>query len=1054
VAEGSYAVFNVDLSAANTTDTRFGFGAYGGSAAAGSDFGAAQVSYDGGSTWANASVATLAAGQTRMLVRVATVQDNLYEGSEAFTLGLTLIEGTSSNTSASGTATVVDDETIPSLRLSDATVNENAGTATFTVSLSGPSAGAITLAYSTADLSATAGNDYTAKSGTLTFAPGVTSQTITIALLDDATYEGTETFGLNLGNVSGATLADGAGVATILDNESVPSLSVGNLTVNEHAGTATFTVSLSNASTAAVTVNYATANGSAVAGSDYTARSGTLTFAPGVTSQAVTINLLDDGLFEGSESFGISLSGAANASIATASATATLLDNDAVPTLSVSNTPVTEGGYAVFQIDLSTASAAATSLSLSAAEVYGGNAVAGVDFSTAVQVSTDGGATWSSGSSVTIAAGQTRALARVLTLDDNYFEGNESFQLVATRTAGTTANASASSYGGIVDNDTTPSLSISSLSVAEGSSAVFNVDLSAANTTATSFGFGAYGGSAAAGSDFGAAQVSYDGGSTWTNASIATMAAGQTRVLVRVATVQDNLYEGNEAFTLGLTLIEGTTTNTSASGTATVIDDEAMPSLSVSDATVNENAGTATFTVSLSGPSAGTVTVAYGSANGSTTSGNDYTAKSGTLTFNPGVTSQTVTVALLDDAWYEGTETFALNLGNAGGATIADGSGLATILDNEGFPSASIGNVVVNENAGTASFTVSLSNASAATVTLNYATANGSATAGADYAARSGTLTFNPGVTSQTITIDLLDDAWYEGTESFGINLSGAVNAGIAAASASATVLDNEAVPTLTVGSASVSEGGYAVFQIDLSTASATATGLSLALAAGSAGADVDYSTALQVSTDGGATWSTGNSLTLAAGQTRAHARVLTLDDSWYEGNEGFQLTATRTAGTTTNASVTAGATIVENESMPTLSVSNASVTEGGYAVFNVDLSTASSTATSVNLAASAGSAAAGSDFSGSTQVSTDGGSTWATATAATLPPARPACWCAWPPCRTACTKATRPSRSPPRAAPAPPPMPARRAPAPSSTTSRSPAWPSATPPSTRPPAP
>jgi uncharacterized Zn-binding protein involved in type VI secretion len=211
-----------------------------------------------------------------------------------------------------------------------------------------------------------------------------------------------------------------------------------------------------------------------------------------------------------------------------------------------------------------------------------------------------------------------------------------------------------------------------------------------------------------------------------------------------------------------------------------------LPTISINDVTVTEgNTGTtpAVFTVTLSAASSQTVTVNYATANSTGTAGSDYTATSGTLTFAPGITSQTITVAVLGDTRNEANETFFVNLSTPSNATIADGQGQGTILNDDALPALSINNVTVTEgNTGTtpAVFTVTLSAVSSQTVTVNYATANSTATAGSDYTATSGTLTFAPGITSQTITVAVLGDTVKEPTESFFVNLSNATNATIA----------------------------------------------------------------------------------------------------------------------------------------------------------------------------------------------------------------------------------------------------------------------------------
>src|SRR5205807_9630809 len=142
--------------------------------------------------------------------------------------------------------------------------NEAAGTATFTVTLSAASGQAVSVNYATSNGTATAGADYTAVSGTLNFATGVTTQTITVPILNDTIFEGSEAFNVNLSGAVNATIADNLGIGTIKDDgtgaggtdNDTPSLSVSNVTVTEGANAnAVFAVSLSNVSTTPVSVN-------------------------------------------------------------------------------------------------------------------------------------------------------------------------------------------------------------------------------------------------------------------------------------------------------------------------------------------------------------------------------------------------------------------------------------------------------------------------------------------------------------------------------------------------------------------------------------------------------------------------------------------------------------------------------------------------------------------------------------------------------------------------------------------------------------------------------
>jgi ELWxxDGT repeat protein len=203
------------------------------------------------------------------------------------------------------------------------------------------------------------------------------------------------------------------------------------------------------------------------------------------------------------------------------------------------------------------------------------------------------------------------------------------------------------------------------------------------------------------------------------------------------------------------------------------------PTLSIRDVTVTEgNAGTraATFTVTLSAPSAQPVTVQYATANGTATAGSDYQARSGTLTIPAGQTTGTITVPVIGDRLGEPDETFLVNLSGATGATIADGQAVGTILDDE--PRIRTTDVSKKEGNGKQTilftFTVTLSVPYDQPVTMSYSTVDGTATTGdGDYIAKSGTLTFAPGETSRTITIEVNGDRKKEANEIFYLDLSG-----------------------------------------------------------------------------------------------------------------------------------------------------------------------------------------------------------------------------------------------------------------------------------------
>lgn len=209
-----------------------------------------------------------------------------------------------------------------------------------------------------------------------------------------------------------------------------------------------------------------------------------------------------------------------------------------------------------------------------------------------------------------------------------------------------------------------------------------------------------------------------------------------------------------------------------------------LGSLRINDVTLTEgNSGTtnAVFTVTLSAITTQTVRVNYTTANGTAMAGSDYTAMAGTLVWNPGQTTQTITIPIIGDTRIEPNETFTVNLSLPTNATIADGQGLGTIR-NDDQPGLSMADVAIVEgNSGQleAIMTIRLSAASSQAISVNYATADGTATAGVDYNALSGSLTFKAGETSKTIRVAILGDTAIEANETLFVNLTNPTGASI-----------------------------------------------------------------------------------------------------------------------------------------------------------------------------------------------------------------------------------------------------------------------------------
>jgi hypothetical protein len=209
---------------------------------------------------------------------------------------------------------IVLDPNAPQIQMQNTSVTEgNTGTvaAGFTVTLSAASTKTITVAYATANGTASAGSDYQAASGTLTFAPGETSKTVTVLVNGDRIGESNETFTVNLSAATNATILNSSAVGTIIDDE--PHISITDASKREgnkgQTTLFTFTITLSTAYDQPVTMSYRTVGGTAKSGDDYVAKTGTLSFAPGDTAKTITITVNGDSKKEADETFYLDLLG-------------------------------------------------------------------------------------------------------------------------------------------------------------------------------------------------------------------------------------------------------------------------------------------------------------------------------------------------------------------------------------------------------------------------------------------------------------------------------------------------------------------------------------------------------------------------------------------------------------------------------------------------------------------------------------------------------------------------------------------------------------------------
>ncbi len=826
---------------------------------------------------------------------------------------------------------VRNDSPEPELSITDVTVAEDAGKATFTVTLDVASGEEVTVDYATSDGTAEADSDYDEANGTLTISAGATSETFDVTVNDDTVGEGDETFTVTLSSAVNATIITATATGTITDDET-PTLTIADATATEGSAVV-FTVTLSPAADDAVTVAYATSDGTATAdathedGADYTAPASdaALTITAGQTSGTISIATGNDTADEDDETFTVTLSDpSSNAVLGTdKAATGTIVDNDTDPAevtgVAFENAP-SSGEYALGDvIEVSVTFDAAV-------EVTGAPRVRLAMSGTAASASY--AHYHADGSTETVLA-----FRHTVTADD---DDADAISVAANglelnggtiNNKGTTAAAVLAHdvvQGGDIRTRWVESIAITSepevgelvpegiygpgeeVSFTATFSAVVTVDdsggdpvlvFAASDGTRQEAAYASGSGTTAlvfewtvpsdVSGEEGAIEIlanTTGGGTLLTNGGLVLNGASIEDAQGRAVNIRHGAYStGSEVDTTppvvasgadGAT-VDGTTlvlTFERASGVPDHLDENSVPAA-------------ADFVVTVAGSAQ---TVSTVEVDGATV----------TLTLqSPVGHAQTITVN-----YTPGTNPIRDLLGNE----VVAFTGRAVRNDSP-EPSLSIGDVTVAEDAGEATFTVTLDVVSGEEVTVAYATSDGTAEADSDYDEASGTLTIAAGATSNTFDVTVNDDSVGEGDETFTVTLSNAVNATIATATATGTIADDE-LPALTIADASATEGSAVEFTVTLSPAADAPVTVAYATSDGTATADAAH--------EDGADYTASASdaqLTIAAGQTSGTISIATGDDEEFEADETFTVTLSNPSSNAALGAVSAATGTIGN---------------------------------------------------------------------------------------------------------------------------------------------
>lgn len=483
--------------------------------------------------------------------------------------------------------------------------------------------------------------------------------------------------------------------------------------------------------------------------------------------------------------------------------------NDTLPTLEIDNVTITEGlstpPQATFTVRLSAPSQSPVTVDFRSVD---GTARANLDYTPVL-------------GTLTLPPNTTTATISVPILDDNLAEGlvDETFNIVLENPTGANlrSDVNQGGLGTIVDDDSRAVMQFGQTDYVVAESGAFvqvtlhrRGDVSGPSSVVISTRDGQF--------------PTAVGGQDYVIVSrTVSFAAGETTKTLNIPGLlinDDALNELNEQFELVMSgpLPLGARLGSLTTAKVTIVDNDPVPTLSVRDVSIEEGdrgSDVAIVTVALSAASGRQIAVDY-SANSpasTATAGVDYVAQAGTLVFAPGETGKDIRITILGDVAPEADESVLVDLGfihpeiQPNGtpspvpvAVVEDAQGVITILDNDRVgpinqPTLAISDVAVPEgNTGTvdAVFTVTLSQASTTQVTVNFATANGTATQPDDYQETTGTLIFAPNETSKTIRVPVVGDTLREGNENLLVNLSGAVGAIVSDAQGIGTIQDDD----------------------------------------------------------------------------------------------------------------------------------------------------------------------------------------------------------------------------------------------------------------------
>ena len=866
---------------------------------------------------------TIPRGQTSATFTLLMTDDEIDDDAEReFTVSVAAPENPSEQTFEgefealaphTATVTVTDNDEPPLPEVTVTLTGPESGpegtTFKFSVARDGDTAAPLTVRLNATDIGNFIDPD-NAPSATITIPAGRESQQYAVRTKDDGADEVNGSVTVTIGRGAAYTIGDpSSATAPVYDNDG-PTLSIEEPEnpTEEADTTITFTVRLSNGS-GTYTVDWVTRAGTATPGSDYIHSSGTLTFNDSPT-ETITVSIKEDTEDEDDETFYVVLRNARGARVAEGTAKAVIADDDdATVTASLETIPesdvIESAGHLELLVKLSAPSQNTVEVDWRTIDSAGGGAaLAGADYFTAT------------GTAV-FPRGSTEQRIRLTIRDDKDDEDSEFvyFGLSEARNA-SILSSGRNAYGWIRDDDVRGvTASPAVLSIPEDGNDTYTLVLDTRPTGSATVVV-----NVPADSDLSASPSTL----TFTRLN---WDQAQT-VTVSAAADADNIADAPVDITHSAS---GGDYGPAPTDSVTVtITGDAGGTLTVADAGAAEGDGEIVFPVTLLGSTSSQVTVNYATSDGTATAGQDYTSTSGTLTFAAGNTgTQYVRVPVTDDSDAEQAETLTLTLTGAVNAALADATATGTITDNDSGFSVTGGRAM--ETGGEIVFTVTRNGSTRDSASVWYATEDGTATAGADYTARAGGITFLAGESSKAVSVPVINDLMDEPVEeTFTLRLVRSTGAAIAPGkdSAAGVIEDDDPNSRVSFGSsvpfAKESEGPLE-FSVKLSPASGFRV-------------EVDYATVeVPGEAEAGSDFiAVDDTLVFEPGETVKAITVQLVDDDVAEEQEYVRLALRDAVNAVISVRETAGSIRDDDPYKVTVTARRDTTLEGDELVFNL----------------------------------------------------------------------------------------------------------------------